>query len=140
MSVRLEPIEDSFESMGRQLGDMMKEMTRQSYYHFSRSIAWQPAVNVYEDQERFYVCAELAGTGVSVNSLGTSGLVITPGVAVVSPHTPDNAPVEPSEAMHEAALRLCTAPPGAVTGCIVYSMEHLGHDWPDGPWALPATF
>jgi HSP20 family protein len=61
MSVRLEPVEDSFESMGRQLGDMMKEMTRQSYYHFSRSIAWQPAVNVYEDEERFYVCAELAG-------------------------------------------------------------------------------
>lgn len=86
------------------------------------------------------LAAELAGTGVSVNSLGTSGLVITPGVAVVSPHTPDNAPVEPSEAMHEAALRLCTAPPGALTGCIVYSMEHLGHDWPDGPWALSATF
>jgi citronellol/citronellal dehydrogenase len=40
--------------------------------------------------------AELCGSGVSVNSLGTSGLVMTPGVAVVSPHTPDNAPVEPA--------------------------------------------
>jgi citronellol/citronellal dehydrogenase len=77
---------------------------------------------------------------VSVNGLGTSGLVMTPGVAMVSPHTPDNAPVEPEEAMPAAALALCATPPGAVTGRIAYSMELLGYDWPEGPWALSATW
>ena len=86
------------------------------------------------------LAAELHGSGVSVNSLGTSGLVMTPGVAVVSPHTPDNAPVEPDDAMAEAALLLCSAPPGEVTGRIAYSMELLGRPFADGPWALPATY
>jgi NAD(P)-dependent dehydrogenase (short-subunit alcohol dehydrogenase family) len=86
------------------------------------------------------LAAELHGTGVSVNSLGTSGLVLTPGVAIVSPHTPDNAPVEPPEAMPDAALVLCTSPPDTVTGRIAYSMELLGKPFPDGPWALSATY
>ena len=86
------------------------------------------------------LAAELHGSGVSVNALGTSGLVMTPGVAVVSPHTPENASVEPDSAMAEAAVLLCGAPPGALTGRIVYSMELLGRPLPDGPWALSKTF
>lgn len=86
------------------------------------------------------LAAELEGTGVGVNALGTSGLVRTPGVAVVSPHTPDSVPVEPDDAMPEAALRLCSAPPGAVTGLVTYSMAYLGRPFTEGPWALAATF
>lgn len=86
------------------------------------------------------LAAELHGTGVCVTSLGTSGLVMTPGVAVVSPHTPDKVPVEPDEAMAEATLRLCTTAPEEVTGRIGYSMELLGEPFPEGPWALSATF
>ena len=86
------------------------------------------------------LAAELEGTGVNVNALGTGGLVVTPGVAVVSPHTPDDVPVEPDDAMADAALVLCSAAPGAMTGRIVYSMELLGRPLPDGPWALSATF
>ena len=77
---------------------------------------------------------------MSVNALGTSGLVMTPGVAVVSPHTPDNATVEPGDAMAEAAVLLCGTPPGTLTGRIVYSMELLGRPLPNGPWALSETF
>jgi citronellol/citronellal dehydrogenase len=86
------------------------------------------------------LAAELEGTGVSVNALGTSGLVVTPGVAAVAPHTPDNVPVEPDDAMPDAALRLCSAPPGAITGRIVYSMELLGRPFTEGPWSLAGTF
>jgi citronellol/citronellal dehydrogenase len=86
------------------------------------------------------LAAELHGTGVSVNALGTSGLVMTPGVAVVSPHTPENAVVEPDGAMADAALKLCTTAPGEVSGKLVYSMEYLGRPWPDGPWALDKTY
>ncbi|GAB2831636.1 SDR family NAD(P)-dependent oxidoreductase [Actinocorallia aurea] len=86
------------------------------------------------------LAAEVHGTGVSVNSLGTSGLVMTPGVAVVSPHTPDNAPVEDDDAMAAAALVLCAADPGTVTGRIAYSMDVLGRPFTEGPWSLAATF
>jgi NAD(P)-dependent dehydrogenase (short-subunit alcohol dehydrogenase family) len=86
------------------------------------------------------LAAELHGTGVSVNALGTSGLVMTPGVAIVSPHTPDNAPVEPDEAMADAALLLCSTAPGTMTGRIAYSMELLGRPFPEGPWALSMTY
>lgn len=86
------------------------------------------------------LAAELHGSGVSVNALGTSGLVMTPGVAVVSPHTPANAPVEPDTAMADAALVLCSAPPGTTTGRIAYSMQVLGQPFTEGPWALSATF
>jgi citronellol/citronellal dehydrogenase len=86
------------------------------------------------------LAAELEGTGVSINALGTSGLVITPGVAVVSPHTPDNVPVEPDGAMADAALVLCTAAPGSVTGRITYNMELLGRPFKEGPWSLAETF
>jgi citronellol/citronellal dehydrogenase len=86
------------------------------------------------------LAAEVEGTGVSVNALGTSGLVVTPGVAAVSPHTPADVPVEPDDAMPEAALHLCTTPPGAVTGRIAYSMELLGRPFVEGPWSLAGTF
>jgi citronellol/citronellal dehydrogenase len=86
------------------------------------------------------LAAEIEGTGVSVNALGTSGLVVTPGVAAVSPHTPDDVPVEPDDAMPEAALQLCTTPAGAVTGRIAYSMELLGRPFVEGPWSLASTF
>jgi citronellol/citronellal dehydrogenase len=83
------------------------------------------------------LAAEVEGTGVRVNALGTSGLVMTPGVAAVSPHTPDNTPVEPDDAMPEAALVLCA---GQDTGRITYSMELLGRPFTEGPWALAKTF
>jgi NAD(P)-dependent dehydrogenase (short-subunit alcohol dehydrogenase family) len=83
------------------------------------------------------LAAELHGAGVRVNALGTSGLVMTPGVAVVSPHTPDNAVVEPDDAMASAALSICTSD---ATGTINYSTELLGRPLPDGPWALSRTY
>jgi len=86
------------------------------------------------------LAAEVYPHGVSVNALGTMGLVMTPGVAAVSPHTPDNAPVEPDDAMAEAALQLCSAPSGSVTGQITYSMDLLGRPFTEGPWSLSGTF
>ncbi|EFC83848.1 SDR family NAD(P)-dependent oxidoreductase [Parafrankia sp. EUN1f] len=86
------------------------------------------------------LAAELEGTGVAVNALGTAGLVMTPGVAVVSPHTPDNVPVEPDSAMADAALRLCGVDPATATGKIVYSMHYLDQPFQEGPWALAETF
>ncbi|MBI4579193.1 MAG: Hsp20/alpha crystallin family protein [Planctomycetes bacterium] len=38
-----------------------RESVSRGYYHFSQSPAWQPLVNVYEDEVRFHICVELAG-------------------------------------------------------------------------------
>lgn len=66
--------------------------------------------------------------------------MLTPGVVAVSPHAPDDTPVEPDDAMAEAALALCTGGGPDATGRIAYSMELLGRPLPDGWWALSATF
>jgi hypothetical protein len=50
-----------------------------------------------------------------------------------------NVPVEPDDAMPEAAFRLGTAGPGGLTGCITYSMEFLGRPFQAGPWSLAET-
>lgn len=61
MSQSMQPLEDPLESMSRELSGMVDEMARRSFYHFSQSLAWQPAVNVYEDDASLYFCVELAG-------------------------------------------------------------------------------
>lgn len=86
------------------------------------------------------LAAELHGTGVRVNGLGTGALVLTPGVIAVAPHGPENTPVEPDGAMADAAVALCTGGDPDDTGRVAYSMELLGRPLPDGPWALSATF
>lgn len=58
---RVQPLEDAFESIGRGLDDLMGRLTQKNYCHFSRSTAWQPAVNIYESESRFDLCVELAG-------------------------------------------------------------------------------
>lgn len=85
------------------------------------------------------LAAELEGTGVRVNALGTSGLVLTPGVARVSPHTPDDVPVEPDDAMPAAALVLCSGPP-STTGRLAYSMDVLDRPFTEGVWSLADTW
>jgi HSP20 family molecular chaperone IbpA len=70
--------EDSFEALHRQLGDLFGGLTRPSYYPFSRSVAWQPAVNVYHDADRFYLCVELAGLpedSIHVDVIGNQILI-----------------------------------------------------------------
>ncbi len=59
------------------MGDLIDEMTRRSYYHFSRSCAWQPQVNVYHDQDHYYLCVELAGLAKDKIHVDVAGNKIT---------------------------------------------------------------
>lgn len=86
------------------------------------------------------LAVELEGTGVNVNALGTSGLVVTPGTAEVVKHPSEHLAVEPDDAMPEAALRLCTGEPGNLTGQVTYSMEFLGRPFTEKAWLLDETF
>lgn len=52
---------DEFEEWSRKIHDIMDEMQRRAYVRFRDSGTWQPATNVYETRDAYYVCVELAG-------------------------------------------------------------------------------
>lgn len=54
-------VDDSFETFGPHVEELLGEMRRRTYYRFSRSVSWQPSVNVYQDERHYYLCVELAG-------------------------------------------------------------------------------
>jgi citronellol/citronellal dehydrogenase len=86
------------------------------------------------------LAAELHGTGVAVNALGTSGLVVTPG-SMRHPYAnaDERIHVEPDDAMPTAALHLCSSDPNTTTGLVTYSMEYLGHPERNRVWSLAGT-
>ncbi len=61
MTMQVHAVEDSFESVSRQIHDIIGEMSKRSYFRFSRTVAWEPAVNILEDERNFYFCIELPG-------------------------------------------------------------------------------
>ena len=79
--------------------------------------------------ERFTTgfAAELFGSGIAVNCLSPSGLVMTPGAKFnkIDEHITDPKEWESEEVMPEAALALCSGDPAKLTGRVVYSQEFL---------------
>ena len=61
MSVQAHAVEDPLGSMSHRINQIIDEMTQRRYYRFSRSAAWEPAVNIQEDADHLYVCVELPG-------------------------------------------------------------------------------
>ena len=49
-----------FQSMGRQLGKLMEQMQK-GYFNFCPSETWTPNVNLYEAEDSYLVCVDLAG-------------------------------------------------------------------------------
>jgi NAD(P)-dependent dehydrogenase (short-subunit alcohol dehydrogenase family) len=81
--------------------------------------------------ERFTtgLASEVWSDGIAVNCLSPTGLVVTPGVRE---HRLDEVVAverqEPVEDFVEAAFRLCTGDPRALTGRVVHTQEVLGGD------------
>ncbi|MFQ5806126.1 MAG: Hsp20/alpha crystallin family protein [Phycisphaerae bacterium] len=50
-----------FDEWTRKIHDIMDEMQKRDFVRFRHSGTWQPATNVYETREAFYICVELAG-------------------------------------------------------------------------------
>jgi NAD(P)-dependent dehydrogenase (short-subunit alcohol dehydrogenase family) len=77
--------------------------------------------------ERFStgLAAELYDDNIAVNALSPSRVVPTPGTIFHHLTTEDDPEAEPPAVMAEAALRLCSAEPRALTGRIAYSQELL---------------
>jgi citronellol/citronellal dehydrogenase len=77
--------------------------------------------------ERFStgLAAELYDDDIAVNALSPTRVVPTPGTIFHHLTTEDDPSSEPPTVMAEAALRLCSAEPKALTGRIAYSQELL---------------
>ncbi len=51
------------------LGDVVYELTKVQFSHFSLQKGWQPAINGYRCHSRFAICVDLAGVKRSVVDL-----------------------------------------------------------------------
>jgi len=61
MKVQIQTADDEFENPSRQHRSFIHESKTHNYYHFSKSVSWTPALNIYEDKNNYYLCVELAG-------------------------------------------------------------------------------
>ena len=60
MSVTLASNEETFGSMARQMGKMLEQLNK-GYYSFYPNETWTPNVNLYETEDAYQVCVDLAG-------------------------------------------------------------------------------
>ena len=70
------------------------------------------------------LAAEVYDDGIAVNSVAPIAMVRTPGVDALG-IAPDGIPVEPVEALAEAALALCSGEPGRLTGRLAVATPFL---------------
>ncbi len=52
---------DAPDEWSDKIRELMDEMLNRSFVPFRRSETWQPATNVYETRDAYYVCVDLAG-------------------------------------------------------------------------------
>ncbi len=52
---------EEIDEWSRKIHDIMDEMEKRDFVHFRDSGTWQPATNVYETRDAYYICVELAG-------------------------------------------------------------------------------
>ena len=61
MAMAVQSHDDSLTDHIRHLGESMQRATHSRFFRFSPPDAWQPATNLYETQDRYVVCMDLAG-------------------------------------------------------------------------------
>jgi len=61
MKVELASVEDDFDQLAQQMGKIMDEMLERNFVRFRWTQQWRPSVNLYEADDRYVVCVDLAG-------------------------------------------------------------------------------
>ena len=61
MTVQIATAEQDREYVCRPQKGILESMLQLGYFRYSQSTKWKPALNVYEDDESFYLCVELPG-------------------------------------------------------------------------------
>ncbi len=83
---------DPFDSLADQMDEMLEEISQRHFYHFSTRDAWEPAVNVYETADTFYVCLDLAGMDRDAIDVRADGSRLVIRGARSTPQPPDTEP------------------------------------------------
>jgi HSP20 family molecular chaperone IbpA len=52
---------EGFDEWSQKIREIMDEMQKRDFVRFRGSGTWQPATNVYETREAYYICVELSG-------------------------------------------------------------------------------
>ena len=52
---------EDLDEWSQKIHDIMDEMEKRDFVRFRDSGTWQPATNVYETRDAYYICVELAG-------------------------------------------------------------------------------
>lgn len=102
------PRPEQAEELANRGGGLLYDMTKAALDRFTTGLA-----------------AEVSGQGISVNSLAPVSLVRTPGTEALGLVDDPRARIEPLEVMVEAALALCTTPPGVISGRVVTTRDIL---------------
>jgi HSP20 family protein len=50
-----------FSNLGRRVGKTTEQMMQKGYFNFCPSETWTPSVNLYETEQTYLVCVDLAG-------------------------------------------------------------------------------
>ncbi len=61
MAMAVQSHDDSLTDQMRHLGEVMQRTAQGRFFRFSPPDAWQPATNLYETEDRYVVCMDLAG-------------------------------------------------------------------------------
>ena len=61
MAMAVQSHEDRLTDHTRDLSEAMQRATHSRFFRFSPPDAWQPATNLYETEDRYVVCMDLAG-------------------------------------------------------------------------------
>ncbi len=61
MAMAVQSHEDNLTDQVRHLGEAVQRSAHSRFFRFSPPDAWQPATNLYETEDRYVVCMDLAG-------------------------------------------------------------------------------
>ena len=61
MGQRMAGVMDDFDEMAEHMGKVMDDMLHRKFVKFRWDSQWHPAVNVYETENRYLFCVDLAG-------------------------------------------------------------------------------
>jgi HSP20 family protein len=73
MRIQLQSDSEDFDELSRKMSFMMEELQNRSFHAYSERRGWRPAVNLYESQDEFLVCVDLAGMKPAQIDVHTEG-------------------------------------------------------------------
>lgn len=73
MRVKLQSDSEDFNQLSRKMSFMIEELQHRSFHAFSPRQGWKPSVNLYESEDEFIICVDLAGMKPAQIDVHTEG-------------------------------------------------------------------